>query len=54
MPLARLSKPDQVMTIGAPDRAPASAASPDGDTTRDFTVSVSRASSSATSSPFQR
>ena len=42
------------MTIGAPDCAPSSAARPDGDATRDFTVSVPLASSSATSSPSQR
>ena len=42
------------MTIGSPAFAPATAARPEGDTTRDFTVSMPVASSSETSSPSQR
>ena len=41
-------------TIGAPGRAPATAARPAGETTRERAVSVPVSSSSATSSPSQR
>ena len=54
IPLARLSNPDQVMMMRSPAAASATASRPDGDPTRDLTVSVPDASSSAISSPCQR